>query len=148
MQNVLSFEVLTLKELGAIASDARIPRWSRLKKSELIDRLLRAGVVPPTVDELVARRLQEKEERAAEAAPLLPPEPEAPTVETPSPAPSAPTPAVVETKAETPSQPLEETPTVAPTRQDKPRSSKMLGSPTDENDRLVLSVCDPFWLRA
>ena len=148
MQNVLSFEVLTLKELGAIASDARIPRWSRLKKSELIDRLLRAGVVPPTVDELVARRLQEKEERAAEAAPLLPPEPDAPTSETPSPAPSAPTPDVVETKAETPSTPSEETPTVAPPRQEKARSSKMLGSPTDENDRLVLSVCDPFWLRA
>ena len=28
------------------------------------------------------------------------------------------------------------------------RARKILGSPTDENDRLVLSVCDPFWLRA
>ena len=84
MQNVLSFEVLTLKELGAFASEARVPRWSRIKKAELIDRLLRAGVVPPTVEELVARRRQEKEERAAEAAPLLPPELDEPTDETPT----------------------------------------------------------------
>lgn len=56
MQDVLSFEVLTLKELGAIASEARVPRWSRLKKAELIDKLLAAGIVPPTVDELAARR--------------------------------------------------------------------------------------------
>ena len=81
MQDVLSFEVLTLKELGAIASEARIPRWSRLKKAELIDRLLKAGVVPPTVEELVARRLEEKEERRVQAAPLAPPSLD----ETPSP---------------------------------------------------------------
>ncbi|MBP3532244.1 MAG: DUF4912 domain-containing protein [Thermoguttaceae bacterium] len=166
MQNVLSFEVLTLKELGAIASEARVPRWSRLKKAELIDRLLRAGVVPPTVEELVARRRQEKEERAAEAAPLLPPELDEPTDETPTPAPSAPrldaetdvpapletTPDAVSTEnvaspSETPQTATE--PAVSPPpRQEKTRSPKMFGSPTDDADRLVLSVCDPFWLRA
>ena len=176
MQNVLSFEVLTLKELGAIASEARIPRWSRLKKAELIDRLLKAGVVPPTVEELVERRRQEKEERAAEAAPLLPPKPnetsenatplsrsnetnysaknkeikDAVLAETKHPeAPSenasfvdAPT-----ADASTTPKPAEAPNAPAP-RQEKARSPKMLGSPTDENDRLVLSVCDPFWLRA
>ena len=157
MQNVLSFEVLTLKELGAIAAEARVPRWSRLKKSELIDRLLRAGVVPPTVDELVARRLQEKEERAAEAAPLVPPAFDAPTPETSFSAPTPTLEAAVEAAAinATPSSPAEpptaaseSAPLAPPPRQEKARSSKMLGSPTDANDRLVLSVCDPFWLRA
>lgn len=182
MQDVLSFEVLTLKELGAIASEARVPRWSRLKKAELIDRLLRAGVVPPTVDELVARRRQEQEERAAEAAPLLPPTSDAPTNETPTSPLSATEPAVEtnaapcaasSSDAETPTSAapivpqaeaenvasptpsVEETQAAAPTppnapapRQEKARSPKMFGSPTDENDRLVLSVCDPFWLRA
>lgn len=149
MQDVLSFEVLTLKELGAIASEARVPRWSRLKKAELIDRLLRAGVVPPTVEELVARRLQEKEDRAAEAAPLVPPVPDEPTPETPT-APEAPVAAAATDEPPTsvvaPSP--EEPSTVASPRPEKARSSKMLGSPTDANDRLVLSVCDPFWLRA
>ena len=203
MQNFLSFEVLTLKELGAIASEARVPRWSRLKKAELIDRLLQAGVVPPTLEELVARRRQEKEERAAEAAPLVPPvfdDADAPTPETPvdspteqiadaeikeiknpafseprrvnAPPPNAPnvadasrpnadassptppleTPTLETTALETTAPPRSQadapTPNVLPPRQEKTRSSKMLGSPTDENDRLVLSVCDPFWLRA
>lgn len=194
MQDVLSFEVLTLKELGAIASEARVPRWSRLKKAELIDRLLRAGVVPPTVEELVARRRREKEERDAESAPLVPPvlddldDLNAPTEKTPldvSPEeiPDAEiekikAPALAESKRSdappqtqtppnaddagaksenAPSPPSEEprsaatpatTPDAVPPRQEKARSPKMLGSPTDENDRLVLSVCDPFWLRA
>jgi len=73
MQDVLSFEVLTLKELGAIASEACVPRWSRLKKAELIDKLLAAGIVPPTVAELAARRQVEREERLAQAAPIAPP---------------------------------------------------------------------------
>lgn len=208
MQDVLSFEVLTLKELGAIASEARVPRWSRLKKAELIDRLLRAGVVPPTVEELVARRRQEKEERAAESAPLVPPaldDLDAPTPETPldaspeeaildaeiekikdapfaesrrpaappettpnadadapvetaSPTKNAPSTPTSEKPSEKPSEtprsaqsaaaPSEPTPGPFPPRQEKARSPKMLGSPTDENDRLLLSVCDPFWLRA
>lgn len=187
MQNFLSFEVLTLKELGAIASEARVPRWSRLKKAELIDRLLQAGVVPPTVEELVERRRQEKEERAAEAAPLVPPVLDEPTPdETPGAAPdqtipdaeiekiknaafadsqrpveSSATPpnagadgaaktdgAQTENAPAPPSAELAESQAAAPTRQEKARSPKMLGSPTDENDRLVLSVCDPFWLRA
>ncbi len=179
MQNFLSFEVLTLKELGAIASEARVPRWSRLKKAELIDRLLRAGVVPPTVEELVARRRQEKEERAAESAPLVPSNSDAPTRETSTDVPNAAisdaknkqiknldftesssaaasterVPKIdAETKAEnavsSTQSPETSAPPVLPPRQEKARSPKMLGSPTDENDRLVLAVCDPFWLRA
>lgn len=188
MQDVLSFEILTLKELGAIASEARVPRWSRLKKAELIDRLLRAGVVPPTVEELVERRRLEKEEREAKAAPLVPPSFDAPTPETSDAALDATIPdaeiekiknadltapnrsdapsenakiadadadADVQTKPNAkvaPTPPSEEprsaTPNAPTPRQEKARSPKMFGSPTDENDRLVLSVCDPFWLRA
>ena len=182
MQDVLSFEVLTLKELGTIASEARVPRWSRLKKAELIDRLLRAGVVPPTVEELVARRQREKEERDAEAAPIVSPVLDSSTSETTfalpnetvseserekiveepdfteprrsaAPSENAPIGAPVETKAANdvppPNLSSEEPRVDASTpRREKARSPKMLGSPTDENDRLVLSVCDPFWLRA
>lgn len=214
MQDVLSFEVLTLKELGAIASEARVPRWSRLKKAELIDKLLAAGIVPPTVAELAARRQVEREERLAQAAPLVPPTfdasvqplatPEitetfetspstlesangddgaantatktveikntvfidsalpgetfdAPLDAPPSPvsAPVLDAPNAVAAESSAPSE--ESAPEPAPfpppapgvlSFKEKMRARKILGSPTDENDRLVLSVCDPFWLRA
>lgn len=207
MQDVLSFEVLTLKELGAIASEARVPRWSRLKKAELIDKLLAAGIVPPTVAELAARRQVEREERLAQAAPLVPPTFDASvqplatseiteTFETPpstlesanvdadamipkakireikdvvftdSPLPAAPldaspssAPVDSSADAESPVSSEESAPAPEPAPvpppapgvlsfKEKMRARKILGSPTDENDRLVLSVCDPFWLRA
>ena len=196
MQDVLSFEVLTLKELGAIASEARVPRWSRLKKAELIDKLLAAGVVPPTVDELVARRQVEREERLAQAAPIVPPtfdasaRPLSPTdktakaenadaseqntapqtaeikndasAESPLSAPTTAAPLVAPTTdalddanaaSQSPPSPEKPTPEPPPTPgvlsfKEKMRTRKIVGSPTDENDRLVLSVCDPFWLRA
>lgn len=206
MQDVLSFEVLTLKELGAIASEARVPRWSRLKKSELIDKLLAAGIVPPTVAELAARRQVEREERLAQAAPLAPPTFDASDRPFSAPeitetAETAPEPSSVDdaapitatktveikdavfTEASFPAAPLDAPPspvsapvldapnavaapespgpseeaTSAPVPppapgvlsfKEKMRARKILGSPTDENDRLVLSVCDPFWLRA
>lgn len=206
MQDVLSFEVLTLKELGAIASEARVPRWSRLKKAELIDKLLAAGIVPPTVAELAARRQVEREERLAQAAPLVPPtfdasvqplatseitetfETPPSTLESASVDDGAPIAATKTDKikdavftdsalpGETVAAPLdassspvsapgvavespglseEATPAPVPppapgvlSFKEKMRARKILGSPTDENDRLVLSVCDPFWLRA
>ncbi|MBR2004257.1 MAG: DUF4912 domain-containing protein [Thermoguttaceae bacterium] len=205
MQDVLSFEVLTLKELGAIASEARVPRWSRLKKAELIDKLLAAGIVPPTVAEIAARRQVEREERLAQDAPLAPPTfdaserplqtpaiaettPESANVDADADA-DAPIPATKTNKiketfftdspipAATPDAPFDASSSSAPADAESPASSeesapapdaapvpppapgvlsfkekmrarKILGSPTDENDRLVLSVCDPFWLRA
>ncbi len=207
MQDVLSFEVLTLKELGAIASEARVPRWSRLKKAELIDKLLAAGIVPPTVAEIAARRQVEREERLAQDAPLAPPTfdaserplqtpeiaettPESTNVDadadapipvtktneikeaffTDSPLPaatpdapfdaspsSAPADSSADAESPAPSEESASAPDAAPVPppapgvlsfKEKMRARKILGSPTDENDRLVLSVCDPFWLRA
>lgn len=166
MQDVLSFELLTLKELGAIASEARVPRWSRLKKAELIERLVEAGLVPPTVDELAARRRREQEERVARESPISPPN--APTVPesaerksvakaekikdaasaAPSPTPGtsadAPTPSNAASKPEADPNAA----TRALSFKEQMRRRKILGSPTDQNDRLVLTVCDSYWLRA
>jgi hypothetical protein len=70
----------------------------------------------------------------------------APVETQPTAAPAAQAENVAPTNAET--QTVDPTPVAPPPRQEKARSPKMFGSPTDENDRLVLSVCDPFWLRA
>ncbi len=56
MQNAASLENLTLKELGAIASAAQVPRWSRLKKAELLVRLAELGSALPTLDEALKVR--------------------------------------------------------------------------------------------
>lgn len=69
MQNVASLEKLTLKELGAIASAAQVPRWSRLKKTELLARLQKLGAAIPTLDE--ALKIRAEKRAAAIGAPSV-----------------------------------------------------------------------------
>ncbi len=149
MQNVLSFELLTLKELGALASEARVPRWSRLKKAELIERLVELGVPVPTVEELAERRRREQEERRAQETPLRAPNEPLATVDVPSDRKKTAT----ETVEAAPPPPVAsevdpEAAARALSFKEQMRSRKIIGSPTDRADRLVLTVCDSFWLRA
>ncbi|MBR4834097.1 MAG: hypothetical protein IKU86_07185, partial [Thermoguttaceae bacterium] len=172
MQDVLSFEMLTLKELGALASEARVPRWSRLKKAELVERLVAAGVPVPTVEELAERRRREQEERRAQNSPLSPPNgPSSPLFDAASNEPLVPqNNEQSEKKIATETEKIKNTvdaepaasptpPSVAPEAvseataralsfKEKMRTRKIIGSPTDRNDRLVLTVCDSYWLRA